>query len=139
LNATPTCPRCRTTALVQESCFASSLVEFFACPSCRRQYARKPGSTLAERWPGPIGQLLYPIQFSSDPLGEIERVAALVVSQWSVERIREALHEVNLELRDPSQEVRTIIDLPAHISEQDVRAFLAGLAARLGGLIAATR
>lgn len=100
-------------------------VAFYECPRCRRRFAQRPGRGLCERWPGPLGLVLYGVIFERHPPDASARVAARLLSQKPREEIRWMLAEVERELDEPTQEVRDILETGQ--KEEDVRAFLGGV------------
>jgi hypothetical protein len=124
------CLRCKTVRLskLPESNDESA---FFECPNCGRRFSRIKDGNLVERWLSPISLLLYFIIFSRKPVQEVDRVVAhlLAVEQWPREKLDEIIKEVTLELEEPTQQVREILDLKA--SEEDVRAYLRVMVERL--------
>jgi hypothetical protein len=121
------CLRCKTTGLIASA--SPGGISFFECPKCHRNFARKPGGALCFRWPHPIGLILYPVIFADDPSQDCERVADLFAKQQSSERIKLFVQEIKLELDDPTQQVRDILE--CHASEDDLRKYLRCVADRL--------
>jgi hypothetical protein len=117
------CPRCGRVLTRTES---YSSIRFFECVPCRRAYARQSGQGLHERWLGPLSLVLYGVIFEKRPQDAATRIAALYVDD---PRRDELVAEIRLELRQPSQSVREILDLRA--SETDLREFLALVADEL--------
>jgi len=81
------------------------------------------------RWPHPIGLFLYPVIFEVNPPQHCERVAGMFAKQESTERIKLIVREIRLELDDPTQQVRDILE--CHASEEDLRKYLRCVADRL--------
>jgi hypothetical protein len=123
----PCCLRCKTSELTAVA--SPSGISFFECPKCHRNFARKPGGALCFRWPHPIGLILYSVIFADDPGQDCERVADLFAKQQSSERIKLIVQEIKLELDDPTQQVRDILECNA--SEDDLRKYLRCVADRL--------
>lgn len=121
------CLRCKTTELIALA--SPDNVSFFECPKCHRNFARKAGGTLCFRWMHPISLVLYPVIFERDPLQHCERIATMFAKQESIERIKLIVQEITLELDDPTQQVRDILDCRA--SEEDLRRYLRAVADRL--------
>ena len=124
----PHCLRCKTTELI--SVASPGGISFFECPECHRNFARKSGGALCFRWPHPIGLVLYPVIFADDPGRDCERVAEMFAKQETSERIRLIVQEIKLELDDPTQQVRDILE--CHASEDDLRKYLGCVSERLG-------
>ncbi len=124
----PTCLRCGTVRL-RALPASSPEIDFFECPACGRQFARKPGQGLTLRWRHPISLVLYPVIFSASPAAEAERVAMQFAEQWTREQIDLAVQEIRLELDEPTQRVRDI--LGCHASEAELREYLRLVAERL--------
>jgi len=72
---------------------------------------------------------LYPVIFADNPCQHCERVADLFAKQESSERIKLIVQEIKLELDDPTQQVRDILE--CHASEDDLRKYLRCVADRL--------
>jgi hypothetical protein len=121
------CLRCKTIELVALA--SPDGISFFECPECHRNFARKAGDALCFRWMHPISLVLYPVIFEPDPLQHCERVAAMRAQEDSVEQIRLMVQEIGLELDDPTQQVRDILDCRA--SEEELRKYLRCVAERL--------
>jgi hypothetical protein len=115
------CLRCETAELtvLPES---NDRITFYECASCGRHYAQQPGRGLCDRWPGPIGLVLYGIQFEPQPQEHFQRVAQDVFETKSRGEIARMIEEIEMELREPRQHVRDILDLPH--GEEQLRAFL---------------
>lgn len=122
------CLRCASVKLLMlpES---SQEMTFYHCPQCHRQFARRPGQALTERWLGALSLVLYSVIFSPKPQTEVNRIVAILRAQQNAESLVWIEREIRLELASPTQNVRDILDLPA--SEQDLREFLALMADRL--------
>ena len=119
----PYCLRCVDTPLdiLQESNYR---IAFYECPSCNRQFAQKLPGELTYRWLHPVSLALYPILFDADPLPRAEELANEFVSQHSNSPCLKAmLAEIALELEQPTQQVRVILDNPQ--TETICRQFLA--------------
>src|SRR6266436_316745 len=114
------CLRCKTEALSQLP--STPDIAFFECPACRRQYALEPGKQLTFRWLHPISLPLYGVMFDDMPTERAEAEAKLFVKQKPASYLRTMIEEIRLELRDPTQQVRDIVDCRA--SEEKVREFL---------------
>ncbi len=80
-------------------------------PPGERRFTRSPGmTTLHDRWSSPISHVLYYVIFAPDPPAEAERVAATVAEERSREEIGTLIEEIRLELADPVQQVRDILN-----------------------------
>jgi hypothetical protein len=77
----------------------------------------------------PISLVLYPVMFEQDPRNHCERIAVIFAQQESVERRKAVIQEIALELQDPTQQVRDILDSRA--SEEDLRSYLRCVAEQL--------
>jgi hypothetical protein len=73
--------------------------------------------------------LASPDRTADDPSQDCERVADLFAKQQSSERIKLFVQEIKLELDDPTQQVRDILE--CHASEDDLRKYLRCVADRL--------
>jgi hypothetical protein len=121
------CLRCKTPELIALD--SPDGISFFECPECHRNFARKRGGELCFRWMHPISLVLYPVIFEPDPGQHCERVAEMFAEQESGERIKLIVQEIKLELDDPTQQVRDILECRA--SEGDLREYLRCVADRL--------
>jgi hypothetical protein len=122
------CLRCVGTTL-RELSDSTSEIEFFECPSCLRQYAKKNGGSLTYRWGHPISLALYAVMFSSRPLDSIPTVTESLVRDRSPAQVAELVAEIESELKNPTQPVSRIIEMVA--SESECREFLGALALKL--------
>ena len=100
-------------------------ISFFECPACGRHYAQKKSGTLTYRWLHPISLPLYCVLFSKEPVAEAPRVAAHIADTRSAVELEAMTREIELELEQPTQQVRAILDNPQ--SEEACRAFLANV------------
>jgi hypothetical protein len=116
----PNCGRCKTTALVPVE--SPDSISFYECPKCQRKFARKQDGALTLRWGHPINLLLYPVIFEQHPEQHCEEVAALFAKQETADRIKRIVEETRLELDDPTQQVRDILE--SHASEEALRRYL---------------
>ena len=123
----PHCPRCKTTTLVALA--SPDGISFYECPKCHRDFARKAGGSLCFRWMHPISLVLYPVIFELCPSQHSERIAAMFAREESSERIKLIVQEIRLELDDPTQQVRDILDCRA--SEVELRDYLRCVAEHL--------
>ncbi len=115
------CLRCKTVPLVKLEPLDPQIT-FFECPACRRHYALEPGKQLAFRWRHPINLVLYGVIFDDAPSEKAADVAALVIKQRSSEELALFVREIRLELDDPTQQVRDILECRA--SEAELRNYL---------------
>ena len=124
----PFCLRCPDVGLCRlpES---SDEISFFECPTCRRQYAKKKSASLTYRWLHPISLPLYCVLFSANATAEAPRVARSLANQSSATQLTSIVHEIELELQQPTQQVREILDNPQ--SEETCRQFLTAIASLL--------
>jgi hypothetical protein len=116
------CLRCKDVGLTCSE--AADGYEFFKCPRCKRWFTRSPGmATLHDRWGGPISHVLYYVIFAPDPPAEAERVAATVAEERSREDVGTIIEEIRLELADPVQQVRDILnqDQPEEVLREYLR------------------
>jgi hypothetical protein len=126
-NNRPHCLRCKTTELSVSA--SPGEISFFECPKCHRNFAQKPGGALCFRWLHPISLVLYPVIFEAHPGRHCERIANMFAEQESSERIKLIALEIKLELDDPTQHIRDILECRA--SEEDLRRYLRCVADRL--------
>ena len=123
------CLRCSGQALVLVPSDSQD-VQFYECSVCLRQYARRPGGSLTYRWLHPISLVLYGFSFRSKPWeGLASRVALSVQRGRSPAEIAAFVREIEIELEEPTQQVRDILNTEA--SEADCRAFVAAVVSRI--------
>jgi hypothetical protein len=122
------CLRCKTVPLtvLPGSC---SEIAFFGCPECERHHALLPGKQLTFRWLHPISLVLYSVQFDESPAGREEEIARSLIRSRPVEHLEYIVREIRLELEEPTQQVRDILDCRG--SESDLRAFLRSVAGKI--------
>jgi hypothetical protein len=130
------CLRCKTVPLT-EAGPSDPQIAFFECPSCGRHYALKPGKQLTFRWLHPISLALYPVQFDESPAERAAEVAASLAQDRSEELLALFAREMRLELEEPTQQVRDMLDCRA--SEEEVRNFLRSVAEEIEALLAYRR
>jgi len=123
------CLRCPGVELVPSGPFRPE-IEFFDCPACQRRYALKPGRSLTFRWLHPISLLLYGILFDVNLVG---RARALLQAAEQLPNqpnaTRRMIDEIELELTQPTQQVRDILDNPQ--TEEQCRQFLREFVAKV--------
>jgi len=73
--------------------------------------------------------VLYPVMFEANPGKHCKRVAEMFAKHESGEQIRLIVQEIQLELDNPTQPVRDILESQA--SEEDLRKYLRCVADRL--------
>lgn len=115
------CLRCKTTALQEQEAPAGK-IRYFECPACQRRYTLSPGKGLASRWLEPIALVLYGAQFDQRPQDRAVELAEMLMRQRAPEQLLSYAEEIRLELKDPTQRVRDILDCIA--GEEDLREFL---------------
>jgi hypothetical protein len=116
------CLRCNGVELVPSEPFRPD-IEFFDCPACQRRYARKPGRALTFGWLHPISLVLYPILFDVHLLGRARaQLQAARQRPSQPEEARRMIEEIELELSQPTQQVRDILDNPQ--PEEQCRQYL---------------
>jgi len=118
------CLRCRNAGL-RRLPDSSPGMDFFDCPVCARQYARAAGKGLTFRWLHPISLALHPVLFFPEPQGAEAKSARALKEDRTPEQIVAMADEIDLELKQPTQQVRDIIGNAA--SEEKCRAFLVGV------------
>ncbi len=125
---TLTCYRCTGVELrrLPES---STEVEFFECPVCQRHYARKPGGSLTYRWLHPVTLALYGVIFDEDPLSRAVSEADAFSATRSAADLRQIVEEIELELDEPTHNVREPLDNRA--TEEKCREYLRAFADRI--------
>jgi hypothetical protein len=99
---------------------------FFECPSCHRQYAKTKSGALTYRWLHPVSLPLYCVIFEKSPVYHSRRVADLLLRQNSQNLLAAIISEIELELEEPTQQVREILGNVA--TEEKCRQFLAAVA-----------
>jgi hypothetical protein len=95
---------------------------FFECLACGRQYALRPGQELTYRWRHPISLALYGVIFDPPTNAAVLRAAESLREGRSDDEIAALVKEIRLELNDPTQQVRDILDCRA--TEEELRNFL---------------
>lgn len=117
------CLRCKTAPLQKLEPLAPETV-FYECSECGRNYACEPGKALTFRWLHPISLALYNVIFAEHPTepGRVSSAAASLVEGLSDDQIAAFVEEIRLELNEPTQNVRDILDCRA--PEQQLRLFL---------------
>jgi hypothetical protein len=124
-GAASACLRCSGQALVHLPSQGNE-IEFFECPACLRQYARQLGGSLTYRWLHPISLVLYGFSSRSKPSKSFASRATLSVQKGRTSaEIAAFVQEVEIELQEPTQQVRDILNTEA--SEAECRAFLASV------------
>ncbi len=121
------CLRCNGVELAPSGPAAPE-IEFLDCPACRRRYARKPGGSLTFRWLHPVSLLLYEILFDSNPLQRLEKSGG---PSKPPEELLRMVEEIELELAQPTQQVRDILDNPQ--TEEECRQYLREYVTRVRG------
>jgi hypothetical protein len=129
------CLRCKAPLLECQESIPEC--RFFDCPRCGRRYTLLAGKELTFRWLHPISLLLYPVIFREDPIGWYEDMVATAREtppapnpygrpppdpEILKKEIQASYNEIMLELEEPTQNVRDILDCVA--SEEDLRRFL---------------
>jgi hypothetical protein len=115
------CLRCDQVALVSVPVDAAD-IQFFRCPRCTRNYARKSGKPLTFRWGHPISLALYPVIFERAPVAVSAAQIDRVLGQTAFADLAAALAEIRLELASPTQPVRDMLDCVA--PEAELRQYL---------------
>ncbi len=82
----------------------------------------KPGQHLTFRWLHPISLALYDVLFDHAPTKRVAEVAAAFVERLPAKEREAFVREIQLELNEPTQQVRDILDCRA--SEQELRDYL---------------
>jgi hypothetical protein len=125
----PTCPRCEAVSL--EIVEASPAITFYRCPGCARQYSRKSGAGLVDRWLSPVSLALYGVIFASDAIGQATRIARTLAHDRDRASIEVLANEIQLELDEPTQQVGEILDMAVPKTEEHLRAFLQAVVTEL--------
>lgn len=130
------CLRCKTVPLTELGSPGGGIA-FFECPECQRHYALQRGKQLTFRWMHPISLVLYDVQFDeSPPAGRAEEVADAFIRSRP-EHLEYILREIRLELEEPTQQVRDILDCRG--SESELRTFLRSVADRIATALTEAR
>jgi hypothetical protein len=114
------CPRCRGPLQRLEP--LDNEVAFFECLECGRQYALQHGKGLTYRWLHPISLALYGFELPIEPQ-KVSRAASSLLKGRPSDQVAALVKEIKLELKDPTQQVREILDSRA--TEAELREFLA--------------
>ena len=125
----PLCLRCKTVRL--DVLHSDAEIAFLACPSCQREYTRRAGGALVERWRGPLSIALYGVIFAEDAIPHAERIAEQLASSWDPATLELFISEIELELADPIQAVTEILPMAAPKTEENLREFLRLVAVHL--------
>jgi plasmid stabilization system protein ParE len=120
----PLCLRCPDATL--RALDRTQEVAFFECPSCGRHFAQKESGALTYRWRHPVSLPLYCVLFSENAVADAPRVATHLADTQSSAELEAMTREIELELEQPTQEVRHILDNPQ--SEETCRKFLLAVA-----------
>jgi hypothetical protein len=115
------CLRCKTVPLSSVEPRQPE-IKFFECPSCQRHYALMPGKQLTFRWMHPISLALYRVMFDESPSSRARQMADTFIEDRPAVELESFVREIRLELDEPTQEVRDILDCRA--SEGELREFL---------------
>ena len=110
---------------------SSKEVKFYRCPKCGWNFAKKPGQQLHDRWLSPISWVLYLVTSNKDPRERIDQIADLFIEQRNLNELSTIVHEIDRELKEPTQRVTEILDFAHSPSEEIVREFLRGVSVRL--------
>ncbi len=121
LTKQPACLRCKTTELRALS--SPEEIAFWQCPTCKRDYAQRPGQALHFRWLHPISVVLSSVLFGETLTAEQAERTVKGLAPFSPDQRRQMADEIRLELDEPTQQVREILRNPQ--SEEDLRRFLA--------------
>lgn len=122
------CLRCRDQALTRLDAHSSASSTFFECPLCGRHYTLMAGRALTFRWRHPISVALYEFSFRSGSAeGFVASTAAAMEKNRTPKQIDAVIQEFELELNEPTQQIRDIISSPR--TEEECRAFIAEVAA----------
>jgi hypothetical protein len=130
------CLRCKTVPLTEVGP-SDPRIAFFECPSCRRHYALQPGKRLTFRWLHPISLALYAVQFDDSTVRRAAEVTASLVRDRQSEQLEVFAREIRLELDEPTQQVRDILNCQA--SECELREFLGLVAGGIEAFLAGRR
>jgi len=98
-------------------------LEFLKCVTCERQYSRREGRAITDRWLSPISLALYGIIFQDSPISE-KRLKQLAGSldHLSSDEIGVLIAEIDSELQNPRQSLVDMMDLSC--SEEFARDYL---------------
>lgn len=106
-------------------------VTFFECQACGRRYSRQDGQGLVFRWPHPIGVALYSYLFRcGSEQHHVSTAVCSLVDGRSQEEIAALIHEIELELDHPTQQIHLILE-GLQASEVECRDFLRTVVGRL--------
>ena len=123
------CLRCSNVALAPLP-VVSHEINFYECPSCYRHYAQKPGGSLTFRWLHPTSLVLYKFDNGLNPADYAPHVAREISKSRYAQDIEAFRREIELELEQPSQPVREILD--TQTSEEACRGLLVSVDRLLG-------
>jgi hypothetical protein len=109
---------------------SSREIEFYICPKCGWNFAKGPGQQVHDRWLSPISLVLYLVTSNKDPRERVDQIADLFIEQRNRDELSTIVHEIDRELKEPTQRVTEILDFTHSPSEQIVREFLRGVSVR---------
>lgn len=133
--ATPsTTPGCTTSSPACLRCAArlaavggAETLTFWRCAACQRDFTLDANGELTARWLSPITLPLYCVLFDPEPQHASERVAAHF--REHPRDVRAAIvADIRDELAHPTQRLAKVLDRPVEAREEDLRAFLRGVA-----------
>jgi hypothetical protein len=106
----------------------SASAQFLTGPRCRREYTRLPGVPLTSRWGDPLSLALYSVIFEQRPadvdMNFIDRQLPAFPG------LEAAVLEIGLELEQPTQRVKDILDCVA--TEAELRRTRTSVSGRQG-------
>ena len=109
---------------------SSREIEFYICPKCGWNFAKEPGQQVHDRWLSPISLVLYLVTSDKDPREHIDQIADLFIEQRDHDELGTLVHEIDRELKEPTQRVTEILPFDHSPSEEIVREFLRGVSGR---------
>ena len=136
------CLHCKIPELVKlpESDWLGS---FYGCPQCGRNFTKRLGKSLCDRWQSPKSFVLHEAIFYDAPQKHIDEIAAKFIISMKNATTPEneknfnrnlllIIDDIDEEINNPIQRVKDILDLNCR-SEKRIREFLAGVSIKLKG------
>ena len=98
-------------------------INFYSCPNCSCNYARKPGQSLHDRWLMPITGPLYGVIFEEEHALKAKELAVEYYHEEDVFNMEIIIQHIKEELKNPTQKVSEIHEF-INPDENKIREFL---------------
>ena len=121
------CFRCNKPLLLAEELEA---ISFYKCTSCNRDYAKKPGKGLTDRWLSPLSLVLYDIIFIKERISDeiIENVSN-EINHYEAKKVKFIKDDIVEELTNPKQKLIDMLGIQG--TEENARDYLKRLLKKL--------